>query len=107
MSNEAPGRGYVIEDKRVMQQMAITSGFSSIIILALYIESLKAMAMYSRPFFLWALCPALIYWFGYMVLVAQRGLMQDDPVAYVLSNRVSWLIGLVCVAVLFLARGGI
>lgn len=107
LGGEAPGRGYVVEDKRVLQQMAITSGFSSIIILALYIESLKAMEMYARPLFLWVLCPLLMYWFGYMVLVASRGSMQDDPVAYVLSNRVSWLIGLVCVAVLFLARGGI
>jgi hypothetical protein len=100
---EAPGRGYVVEDRYTLQYMAITSGFSGITILALYIESLKAVAQYSHPFFLWALCPLLIYWFGCLVLVAQRGLMRDDPVAYVLSDRVSWLIGLLCTGVLFLA----
>ncbi len=104
--NEAPGRGYVVEDKRVLQQMAITSGFSSIIVLALYIESFKAASQYSHPFFLWLLCPLLMYWFGRLALIAQRGLMRDDPVAYVLSDHVSWLVGLVGVAVLFLARVG-
>jgi hypothetical protein len=32
-----------------------------------------------------------MYWFGRVMLLAQRGLIDDDPVIFALQDRASWL----------------
>ena len=47
--------------------------------LALYITSDTAQALYDKRQILWFLCPLLLYWISWVWLMAHRGRMQDDP----------------------------
>jgi hypothetical protein len=42
---------------------------------------------------LWFVCPVLLYWISRIWFLSHRGLMQDDPVKFALTDRLSWLCG--------------
>ena len=107
-SRSAPGgRAYVAEDGPVMAALGAASGFASVVILTLYIQSPETGERYARPEFLWLLCPLLLYWLGRMALLAGRGGEEgdskrvpgnDDPLIFALRDRTSWLTGLAVLA---------
>lgn len=84
-------RGYRIEDKSMVAILAAASGFNAVVIFTLYISSDTVRALYSHPQLLWVCCPILMYWIGRVMLFAQRGLIDDDPVMFALRDRASWL----------------
>lgn len=93
------GRGYLRQDRAILENMSVASGFCSIAILSLYIESLRAAQFYSRPFYLWGLCPIIAFWYGRLLIIAHRGRMTKDPVSFVMSDKTSILCGLAGLAV--------
>ena len=68
-------------------------------VLAFYIQSPDVAALYARPDALWLACPLLIYWLGRIVLLANRGELDEDPIIFALRDRASWLTGLGLLAV--------
>jgi len=82
--------------------LAAASGFNAVVIFTLYISSDTVRALYAHPQALWIICPILVHWIGRIMLLAQRGLIDDDPVVFALKDRVSWLtlsaIGIVMLA---------
>jgi 4-hydroxybenzoate polyprenyltransferase/phosphoserine phosphatase len=91
----AAGRGYHVEDLPLLQSLGTASGYLSVLVLALYINSPEIQALYHRPKFIWMLCVLMLYWISRMWMKAQRGKMHDDPVVFALKDRVSLAIGLV------------
>lgn len=98
----ASGRGYMLSDLPVVGQIATSSGFVAVLVLMLYLNEPEVLLLYNRPMLLWAACLALLYWVARMVLKAQRGEMNDDPIVFAARDRVS-LITVVVVAALFAA----
>ena len=98
----AAGRAYTVEDRPVIAMIATSAGFLSVLVLALYIDSPEVAAMYARPEILWGLGLGLLYWIIRTVLLAHRGLVDQDPVVFALTDRVSRLTG-VFVGVIFIA----
>ena len=98
----AGGRAYASDDLAAMTALAAGSGFAAVVVFALYIQSSDVYMLYSRPGFLWTICPLLLYWLGRMTLLANRGAVADDPVVFAARDRVSWLTGL-CVLTVFAA----
>ena len=97
------GRAYLAEDFPVMAALGAASGFASVVILTLYIQSPETGERYARPEFLWLICPLLLYWLGRMALLAGRGGAQrlganDDPLIFALRDRTSWLTGIAVLA---------
>lgn len=90
----AAGRAYAADDLGAMTALAAGSGFAAVVVFALYTQSSAEQTLYSRPVFLWAICPLLLYWLGRLTLLANRGAVADDPVVFALRDRVSWLTGL-------------
>ena len=90
----AKGRAYTTDDLAAMTALAAGSGFAAVVVFALYIQSSDVLTLYSRPVFLWAICPVLLYWLGRLTLLANRGAVADDPVVFTVRDRVSWLVGL-------------
>ncbi|MDR3088489.1 MAG: UbiA family prenyltransferase [Desulfobulbaceae bacterium] len=84
-----PGRAYRFADKTILEMMAVCSGFSAIVIAALYIDSLKAENLYRHPLALWLTCPLLLYWYGRLLIITNRGEMGDDPVYFTIRDRAS------------------
>lgn len=92
--SNAKGRAYMTDDIGAMTALAAGSGFVAVAVFALYIQSSDVLTLYSRPVFLWAICPVLLYWLGRLTLLANRGAVTDDPVAFAVRDRVSWVVGL-------------
>jgi 4-hydroxybenzoate polyprenyltransferase len=84
-------RDYQTSDKPMVAILAAAAGFNAVVIFTLYISSDAVRSLYSHPQLLWAGCPILMYWIGRVMLLAQRGLIDDDPVVFALRDRVSWL----------------
>jgi len=87
------GRGYHVDDLPLVSQMAIGSGYVSVLVLALYLTSPDVTELYAEPAMLWGICPILLYWLSRMVMVAHRGGMHDDPIVFAVKDRTSWICG--------------
>ena len=91
-SGEKPmARDYNTGDLPIIAVLAAAAGFNAVVVFTLYISSETVHALYARPQVLWAGCPILLYWIARVMLMAQRGLIEDDPVVFALRDRVSWL----------------
>jgi 4-hydroxybenzoate polyprenyltransferase/phosphoserine phosphatase len=83
------GRGYRAGDLPIVAGMAISSGYVSVMVLALYINTPDIQQLYSAPNLLWGICLVLLYWIGRVVMVAHRGRMTDDPLIYAVRDHTS------------------
>jgi hypothetical protein len=83
--------------------MGTASGYLAVLVLALYISSNTAQALYGRYELIWFLCPLLLYWISHLWLMAHRGRIPDDPVVFAISDRVSRILMLLMLATSILA----
>ncbi|MBI3898441.1 MAG: UbiA family prenyltransferase [Gammaproteobacteria bacterium] len=95
---QVAGRGYEVTDISVLQSLGIASGYLSVLVLALYINSSDVHLLYKTPEAIWLLCPLLLYWVSRLWLRAGRSEMHDDPLVYALKDRISrWIVLSGCV----------
>jgi 4-hydroxybenzoate polyprenyltransferase len=100
---KALGRGYRVEDLAVLWSFGTASGYLSVLVLALYINSPEIQALYHRPKAVWILCVLLLYWISRVWMTAHRGGMHDDPVVYALRDRVSLGVGVLAAITVIVA----
>jgi hypothetical protein len=94
------GRGYGAEDLPLLMNLGISAGYSTIVVLALYINSTDSQALYRHNKPLWLACPLVLFWISRVWLLTVRGQMHDDPVVYALRDRISLaVLGLLVVIV--------
>jgi 4-hydroxybenzoate polyprenyltransferase len=96
-----PGRGYGPADVDLLAIFGCASGYLSCLVLALYINSADVARAYKRPAVLWLLVPLLLYWLSRLWLLARRGSVEQDPVAFTLKDTASWFVALFSLLVLF------
>ena len=99
----ASGRGYVAGDYELLASLGGASGYLSVLVLALYINSTASAELYHRPYFLWLLCPLLLYWISRTWIIAHRGKMHDDPVVFAARDKVSMVLLVLAAIVVLLA----
>jgi 4-hydroxybenzoate polyprenyltransferase/phosphoserine phosphatase len=104
--NKVKGRGYLTTDASLVQTLGIASGYGSVLILALYINSETVSMLYRTPQFIWGTVPILLYWISWMWMQAHRGHMHDDPVIFAVKKRESLLAGAAFAIVLCLGTVG-
>lgn len=97
------GRGYRASDRELLVVLGAASGYISVLVLALYINSTASAALYHRPYFLWLLCPLLLYWISRVWVIAHRGEMDDDPVVFAIRDHTSQVVGALAVLSMLLA----
>jgi len=73
--------------------MAASSGYMSVLVLALYVNSPDVLRLYHHPSALWVLCPVMLFWVSRVLMLSHRGEMNDDPVIFALRDRVSLAVG--------------
>ena len=95
-------RGYTIDDLPIISQLTLASGFVSVLVMALYINSPGVQDLYSAPWLLWGICLLLLYWISRIALKAHRGKMDDDPIIYALRDKTS----LACIAIMIFCAIG-
>ncbi len=92
-TREVAGRGYRPGDRLIISNLGAASGYVSVLVMALYVNSQEVTALYHRPQLLWAICPTLLYWISRLWLIAYRGELGEDPVVFAMEDRLSYLLG--------------
>ena len=87
-------RGYRAGDLAWLGSMGGASGYLSVLVLALYLNSEQVVTLYRRPTLLWLVCPLLLYWTGRLWFRANRGEIHEDPIVAAVSDPVSYVVGL-------------
>jgi 4-hydroxybenzoate polyprenyltransferase len=90
---ETRGRGYMTDDLDIIQSVGPTSGYLAVLVFCQYISSDLAATLYKRPYFLWLVCPVLLYWITRIWFLARRRVLTDDPIVFALTDRMSWIAG--------------
>jgi 4-hydroxybenzoate polyprenyltransferase/phosphoserine phosphatase len=99
-----PGRGYRPADAPWLMAMGAASGFASVLVFFIYlVDTQSRLAQFHHPDWLWSVCPILGYWLGRVWLLAARGEMRDDPIAFAVKDRLSLGLGAIIAASVFLA----
>lgn len=95
------GREYSIEDINLLQVMGIVSGFLSVIVFSLYIDSPEVVVLYSRPKLLWIISFIFLFWISNMWLITAHGKMTDDPIIFAIKDKSSYFIFFLIGIILF------
>ncbi len=103
--NDIKGRGYAAGDLPLITILGCCSAFLAVLVLALYVNSQEVRILYRHPTLLLLICPLLLYWMSRLWLLAARGRMHDDPVVFALRDPVSYAVGALTLAVIWLATG--
>ncbi len=101
------GRGYYTTDAPLIQSLGIASGFSSVIVLAFYLNSEAVLLLYKAPEFVWGAVPVVLFWISWMWMKAHRGEMHDDPLEFSFRDRASLMAGLIFAAVIYIGAKGL
>jgi len=105
-TGKARGRGYEVDDLSLLAALGGSAGYSSVLVLALYLNSDAVRVLYEHSSRLWVLCPLFLLWISRMWMTAHRGNMDDDPIVFALKDRGSQLIILAMAAVFAVASTG-
>ncbi len=96
-------RGYRPGDRIWLGTMGGASGYLSVLVLALYINSDQVTILYRTPLLLWLICPLLLFWIGRMWLLAHRGQVDEDPIVATVRDPASYAVGALVALVLLAA----
>lgn len=88
----AYGRGYDATDLPFLSILGIAAGCCSVLVLALYINSADATALYRNRELLWLVCPPLWFWIIRVWRLTMRGQMPEDPVVFATADTTSYVI---------------
>jgi 4-hydroxybenzoate polyprenyltransferase len=96
-------RDYQVGDRGLVQQFGVTSGYLSVLVLALYINGREVTALYRHPQWIWLACPMLLFWISRVWFIANRGKLREDPVVFAAMDPVSYALGGLLLLILFAA----
>jgi 4-hydroxybenzoate polyprenyltransferase len=104
---KAHGRGYFTSDAPLVQMLGVTSGYASVVVLALYLNSDVVVRLYRMPEVVWGAVPVLLYWVSAMWMQAHRGEMHDDPLVFAVKDKGSLIAGIAFASVVAIGAFGI
>jgi 4-hydroxybenzoate polyprenyltransferase/phosphoserine phosphatase len=84
-------RNYEADDVPIIVAAGLSSAIAAVLVLALYIQSDQISTLYAMPNRIWLACPVLLYWVLRAWFHANRGEVQEDPVAWAAGDPISWL----------------
>ena len=88
----AAGRGYRGEDVQVLTAMGTAAAAASALVYCQYITGDDVGRLYRNPDILWAGLPLFLYWITRVWVLAGRGTLQEDPVAFALRDRNTYVV---------------
>jgi 4-hydroxybenzoate polyprenyltransferase/phosphoserine phosphatase len=94
------GRGYLLTDLEQLRSFGTSSAYAAVVVFAIYISGPDVVKLYHRPRLLWLTVPLMILWLNRVWLLASRGELDEDPVAFALTDLASVAIA---VAILMIA----
>ena len=100
------GRGYRLGDLPTLLSLGAASGYTAVLVLALYINSSSVAGLYGKPILLWGRPPLVLYWISRLWVGAGRGKIDDDPLVFALKDTVSRWVFVAAAFILWLASSG-
>lgn len=97
------GREYFVSDLNLLQIMGIVSGFMSVVVFALYIDSPEVIRLYTHPQILWGISLLFLFWISRIWIITNRGEMTDDPILFAVKDVKSYFIFIMIGVMLLLA----
>jgi len=97
------GRDYYFDDRGFLLNIGIASGYLSLLVFTLYVNSPEVIALYQNPQYLWLVCPLFLYWITRLWLLAYRGPVVEDPLVFTLKDPASYTVGAVIGLILMIA----
>jgi 4-hydroxybenzoate polyprenyltransferase/phosphoserine phosphatase len=97
------GRGYLLSDTEQMRAFGTASAYASVVVFSLYISGRDVTGLYAHPQRMWLITPIMILWISRVWLLASRGELDEDPVIFAVTDRMSLLLGFLAVCILLLA----
>lgn len=102
-NNLSNGRGYLLGDIEQLRSFGTASAYASVVVFALYINGNDITGLYRHPTRMWLMTPLMILWLSRVWLLASRGELDEDPVIFAVTDRMSLLIGAAIAAIAVLA----
>ncbi|HEX8812298.1 MAG TPA: UbiA family prenyltransferase, partial [Terracidiphilus sp.] len=99
----AHGRGYLSVDIEQLRSFGTASAYASVVVFAMYISGRDVTILYRHPERLWLIAPLMLLWLSRVWLLASRGELNEDPIIFAVTDRMSLLIGAFVVLVAVLA----
>jgi len=93
------GRGYRVGDMEQIRSFGTASAYAAVVVFSLYISRPDVFTLYRHPGRLWLIVPLMLYWLHRVWLLASRGELDEDPVIFAVSDRVSLALA-ACIAIL-------
>lgn len=97
------GRGYLVADIQQLRSFGTASAYAAVVVFALYISGRDVTKLYREPGRLWLITPLMILWLSRVWLRASRGELNEDPVIFAMTDKMSLLIGVAVVAIAWFA----
>lgn len=93
------GRPYRLEDGPILTCLSAAFGTAALVVLALYINSPAVVRLYAFPEALWGTGLILAYWLCRILILAHRGELRDDPLAFAATDAPSLVCGALTIAI--------
>lgn len=99
--SHSSGRCYEPGDLSLLLIFGATSGYLSVLVFALYLNSDVSLvsSLYRFPGALWGICPILLFWLSRLWLLTARGEVGSDPIVFAFKDKMSYVVGLMIVTV--------
>ncbi|MBX9766282.1 MAG: UbiA family prenyltransferase [Bdellovibrionales bacterium] len=98
------GRGYAVDDRQPILTIGAASSLMSLLVLVLYINGEDVRPLYRQPGMLWWLMPLFLYWVSRIWILAHRGQIPGDPIAFAIKDRASHITLLLAGIIFFIAQ---
>ncbi len=97
------GRGYLVADIGQLRSFGTASAFAATVVFANYISSSDVTILYRHPERLWIIMPLMILWLCRVWLLASRGNLNEDPLVFALTDKMSLLLGVAVAGIILFA----
>ncbi|MEM9882649.1 MAG: UbiA family prenyltransferase [Planctomycetota bacterium] len=108
-------RGYRRDDLPLIGNVGPTAGFMALLVFSLFINAQQRAAAvaqtigidppYEHPWVLWLVMPVMMFWVLRVWFLAYRGELHDDPIAFAIRDRLSYVCAAAVALFLLLAAG--
>ena len=96
--------GFRDYDKLIVNRIIILSSAICIVILLLYSFSESATKLYSSNILVSFVSLVVAFWLYRIISITNLGQMKYDPVLFALTDKISYIYGIVVIILLYLAK---
>lgn len=99
--NTLNSRDYGQIDLPILFNFGTASFMISIAIIMFYLNSPEISKLYTHSEYFWCIASILLYWHARIWILANRSEVDDDPVKFAITDKISWLSAALVVLIIY------